>query len=93
AAFGVSTDPVEAHATFADEEDLSIPLLADPDGEVAAAFGVPLENGRAARTSFVLVDGAVHRVYEDVTPDGHARRILEDLLEDGVVELNWYEPP
>lgn len=93
AAYGVSTDPVEAHETFAEEEDLSIPLLADPDGEVAAAFGVPLENGRAARTSFALVDGTVHRVYEEVNPDGHARRVLEVLLEDGMVELDWYEPP
>lgn len=93
AAYGVSTDDVDAHAEFADDEELTVSLLADPDGELAAAFGVPVENGRAARTTFVLADGEVVRVYEDVRPDGHARRVLEDLLADGVVELDWYEPP
>lgn len=92
-AYGVSTDDVEAHAAFAADEGLSIPLLADPDGELALAFGVPVENGRAARTTFVLADGEVHRVYEDVRPDGHARRVLEDLLDEGLAELDWYEPP
>jgi peroxiredoxin Q/BCP len=91
-AYGVSTDDVEAHARFADEEGLTVSLLADPDGELAAAFGVPVENGRAARTTFVLADGEVKRVYEDVRPDGHARRVLEDLLVDGLAELEWYEP-
>lgn len=92
-AYGVSTDDAEAHAEFAAAEDLSVPLLADPEGELAAAFGVPIENGRAARTTFVLADGEVRRVYEDVRPDGHARRVLEDLLVDGLAELDWYEPP
>jgi peroxiredoxin Q/BCP len=92
-AYGVSTDDVDAHAEFAEAEDLSVPLLADPDGELADAFGVPVENGRAARTTFVLADGEVKRVYEDVRPDGHARRVLEDLLDDGLAELDWYEAP
>lgn len=93
AAYGASTDDVEAHATFASDEGLSVRLLADPDGELAGAFGVPVENGRAARTTFVLADGEVKRVYEDVRPDGHARRVLEDLLDDGLAELDWYEAP
>ena len=93
AAYGVSTDDVDAHARFVEEEGLEVTLLADPDGELAAAFGVPVENDRAARTTFVLADGEVQRVYEDVRPDGHARRVLEDLLRDGLVELDWYDPP
>jgi len=92
-AYGISTDDVEDHATFAQDEGLEVPLLADPDGETAAAFEVPVENGRAARTTYVLTDGVVERVYEDVQPDGHPRRVLEDLLSDGVVELDWYVPP
>jgi peroxiredoxin Q/BCP len=91
--YGVSTDGVEAHAAFADAEGLSVTLLADPDGELAGDFGVPIENGRAARTTFVLTRGAIERVYENVRPDGHARRVLEDLLADGLVELDWYDPP
>ncbi|MFB6353337.1 MAG: peroxiredoxin [Halobacteriales archaeon] len=87
--YGVSTDDVDAHAAFAAEADLTVTLLADPDGELAAAFDVPVDDGRAARTTFVLADGAIHRVYEDVRPDGHARRVLADLLDDGLVDVDW----
>jgi len=87
AVYGVSTDPVGSHRAFADEQDVWFDLLSDPDGEVAAAFGVELQRGRAPRTTFVLADGEVLRTYEAVNPDGHARDVLFDLLDDGVVEL------
>jgi peroxiredoxin Q/BCP len=86
--YGVSTDSVESHRAFADEQDVWFDLLADPEGEVAEAFGLGLEQGRAPRTTFVLDDGEVTRVYEGVDPDGHARDVLMDLLDDGVVELS-----
>lgn len=86
--YGVSTDSVADHAEFCEAEGLSFDLLADPDGEVVEAFGVENRSGAAARTTFVLVDGAVERVYEDVRPDGHARDVLADLLDDNVVELS-----
>jgi peroxiredoxin Q/BCP len=85
--YGVSTDGVDAHAAFADAEDVHYDLLADPDGELAAAFGVPTPEGRAERTTFVLDDGQVVAVYESVDPDGHARDVMMDLLDDGAVEL------
>ena len=88
AVYGVSTDSVDSHREFADEQDVWFDLLADPDGEVAGAFGVELQGGRAARTTFVLDDGEVRRVYEGVDPDGHARDVLMDLLDDGTVELS-----
>jgi peroxiredoxin Q/BCP len=86
--YGVSTDGVDSHCDFADEQGLSFDLLADPDGEVADSFGVSVENGYADRTTFVVVDGVVHRVYENVSPDGHGRDVLLDLIEDGVVSLS-----
>ena len=85
--YGVSTDDVDAHAAFCDEHGLGVTLLADPDGDLAAAFDVPVERDRAARTTVVVVDGTVHRVYRSVRPDGHARTVLADLLDDGVVTL------
>lgn len=88
AVYGVSTDSVESHRAFADERDVWFDLLADLEGNVADAFGVELQQGRAPRTTFVLVDGEVNRVYEGVTPDGHARDVLMELLDDGVVELS-----
>ena len=88
AVYGVSADSVDSHRDFADEQDAWFDLLADPDGEVADAFGVELSGGRAPRTTFVLADGEVRRVYGGVDPDGHARDVLMDLLDDGVVELS-----
>lgn len=85
---GVSTDDVESHAAFCDAYDLSFDLLADPDGELAAAFDVPLKRGATMRTTFVLLDGAVYRTYESVDPDGHARTVLTDLLDDGIVSID-----
>lgn len=84
---GVSTDTVEAHADFSEERDLDFDLLADPDGMIADAFDVSVEGGTTPRITFVLKDGEVLRVHENVRPDGHARRVLSDLLEAGHVEL------
>lgn len=84
---GVSADTVEDHAAFARDRGLEFDLLADPEGEIAGAFDVSVEGGATPRITFVLKDGEVLRVHEDVRPDGHARRVLADLLEAGHVEL------
>jgi len=85
--FGVSTDDVESHEAFADKYELRFDLLADPEGEIAAAFGVDTSRGAAARTTFVLADGEVEAAYDGVDPDGHARDVLGDMLDDGLVAL------
>ncbi len=86
--YGVSTDTVESHAEFAADEGIEFDLLADPDGDVAEAFGLALrDDGRTPRTTFVLVDGEIASVYEQVNPDGHARSVLMDLLDEGLVSL------
>ncbi|MFB6310628.1 MAG: peroxiredoxin [Salinirussus sp.] len=86
--YGVSVDSVESHAEFAREHGIEFDLLADSDGAVAEAFGVELrDDGRTPRTTVVIVDGEVHRVYERVSAEGHARDVLMDLLDDGVVSL------
>ncbi len=42
---GVSGDTVDSHAFFKKKESLNFNLLADVDGKVAAAFGVPFTTG------------------------------------------------
>jgi len=48
---GISADPVDRQAAFADKEGLDYPLLSDPDRSIAKAFGVkrpgPVFNRRA----------------------------------------------
>ena len=86
--YGVSTDDVDSHREFAAEHDVPYDLLADPDGDLCEAFGVPRDHqGRAERTTFVLDDGEVKAVYAGVSADGHARDVLLDMMDDGLASL------
>lgn len=84
---GVSTDPVEDIAAFAEEQELPFPLLSDPDGDVADAyesFGTVEVDGEtleiAFRNTYVIgPEGRIQSVYKDVSPDAHATEILEDI--------------
>ncbi len=77
--YGVSTDDVDSHREFADEEDLSFDLLADPDAEVADAFDVDTRGEFVDRVTFVVADGEVQAVIDadDARPEGHAADVLE----------------
>lgn len=77
---GVSTDDSESHRAFAAKHALPFLLLPDTDGRIAEQFGVPLQNGRARRVTFVIgKDGLVKKVFPDVRPAGHGREVLEAL--------------
>jgi len=78
--YGVSMDDVERHAAFADEEGVTFDLLADPDGEIAGAFGLETTGGRTDRVTFLVADGRVVDVYDPelADPSGHAREVLAD---------------
>lgn len=76
--YGVSTDSVEKHAEFAKEEGLAFDLLSDPDGAVANAFGLDVQDNYVERITFVLADTDVKAVVDadTVNPDGHADEVL-----------------
>lgn len=78
--YGVSLDDVETHADFAAEEGVEFDLLADPDGELAAAFDLDTSEGHTDRITFLLADGAVVETYDPELkdPEGHAREVLDD---------------
>ena len=82
--YGVSTDDADTHADFAEEEGLTFDLLADPEGAVAAAFGLDTDEGYTDRRTFVLADGEVFAVYDPelADPSGHAREVLSDAREE-----------
>jgi len=84
---GVSDDPVDDQAAFAERYDLPFPLLADTDGSVSSAYGSYGEkhmygntfDGVFRNTYVIGPDGTIEAVYEDVDPEGHADEILSDL--------------
>jgi peroxiredoxin Q/BCP len=83
--FGCSVGDVAAKKSFASSCEASdLPLLADPDHQVAEGFGVWGQRkfaGREymgiARTTFLVSDkGQVEQVWQDVKPEGHAAEVL-----------------
>lgn len=58
---GVSRDTPEAQKKFQEKYQIPFSLIADKDGKVAEAFGVPgiLGTGLSSRQSFLIKDGKV----------------------------------
>ncbi len=74
---GVSMDGPESHRAFAEKHQLNFPLLSDPDGAIAAEFGVSTARGVAQRTTFVIGrDGKIAKVFADVSVKGHSAEVL-----------------
>ena len=78
--YGVSTDDVAAHRSFADAHELPFSLLADPDEAILGSYGVPSRSGYASRVTF-LIDGAgvVRHVYPSVDPGVHADEVIQAI--------------
>jgi len=85
--FGISDDPVEDLAAFAEKHDLPFQLLSDPDGEVGRAYDSYGEknmfgrtfDGMFRNTYIVAPDGTVARAFEGVSPADHAEEVLDAL--------------
>ena len=76
---GVSEDKADAQKKFRDKYSLPFTLLADSDGQVARAFGVPTFLGFTKRQSFLVKDGKV--VWRDlnVSPKTHVAEVNKAL--------------
>jgi len=80
--YGISLDSVQEQAQFVEKQHLTFPLLSDPDGSVAAKYGV-LEPGAqyTKRVTFVIDDqGVLRKILDQVDVKKHG----EDLA--GVLE-------
>jgi peroxiredoxin Q/BCP len=81
--YGISPDDMASHQAFRDKYALNFPLLSDPGHAVADQYGVwgvkPSGNQGIFRTTFILKDGKVARVFENVKPEGHAAEVLAAL--------------
>lgn len=80
---GVSGDNVEGQKKFADKYKLPFTLLADSDGAVAKAFGVPAIMGMAKRQSFIVVDGKIAWIVESAKTGDHAAEVQAALAQLG----------
>jgi thioredoxin-dependent peroxiredoxin len=86
---GVSPDPVEAVAKFADKFDLDFTLLADADHAVADKYGAWVEKSMygkkymgVQRATFIIgPDGKIAKVFPKVSPKTHDDLVLKALAE------------
>jgi peroxiredoxin Q/BCP len=84
AVVGVSKDSVRSHQKFTAKYGLAIPLGADPEGKVVETFEswVPKKlYGREYmgidRSTFLIRDGVIQRIWRKVKVDGHAQAVLD----------------
>ncbi len=86
--FTASTDTVEKNSDFAKSLNLDYPILSDPDGTAAKAFGVLRPDGNAAaRVTFVIgPDGKVLSVIDQVATASHGQDLAKLLDQLGVAK-------
>lgn len=81
--FTASVDPPEKNQEFAESVGADYPILSDPDGEVAHAYGV-IETGKnmASRWTFYIgKEGKILYIDKHVKPATHADDVAKKLDE------------
>jgi peroxiredoxin Q/BCP len=81
---GVSPDSVASHLKFRKKYDLALPLASDEAKDTLNAYGVWTQKsmyGRkymgVERTTFLINDGRIARIWRKVSVPGHAAEVLE----------------
>lgn len=80
---GISTDNSKSHLNFSNKQSLPFTLLADPSGQVSAAYGALFKLGPVKfckRHSFIIDPaGKIAKIYRTVSPVLHSQELLQDL--------------
>ena len=83
---GVSPDATKAQAKFKEKFDLNFTLLADDSKEIAEKYGVMKEKNMygkkvmgVARTTFIIENGKIVKIFNNVKAEGHAEQVLAAL--------------
>lgn len=84
--FTASCDPVEKNTDFAKSLSVDYPILSDPDGKIAKAYGIyNAERNAAARVTFIISkEGKILAIDKSVKTESHAADVAAKLKELGV---------
>jgi peroxiredoxin Q/BCP len=84
AVIGVSKDSVKSHEKFAGKYGLAVRLGSDADGQVIERYGSWVQKklyGREYmgidRSTFLIKDGTIRRIWRKVKVAGHAQAVLD----------------
>lgn len=75
--YGVSTDSVKSQKKFHEKQSLNFELLADEDKDLTESFDVKSKLGVSKRITFVVQNGKVEKVFDEVNPSTHIEEVLE----------------
>ena len=90
--FGVSSDTAAAQKAFKEKFDLPFTLIADPEGKVIDAFGVPKRGaGMASRQAYLFKDGKLVWKDESASTDKQAADVLEAVEENKYMKASLLE--
>ena len=81
---GVSLDTTESHKSFCTQDGLTFKLLADPERQAAAAYGVPLMTFKDMKfderdTFLVAPDGTIAQLWRKVDPREDSTVVLQAI--------------
>ncbi len=84
----VSLDPLDKNKEFAESLKANFPILSDPEGEVAKAYGVlGVARFFARRTTFYIDSaGVIRDIDKDVDVNSHGADVARRLEELGFPE-------
>ncbi len=83
--FAASTDDAAKNRDFAKSIAADYPILSDPDGSVAKAYGVLTTLGFANRTTFIIDgQGIIRHVERSVESSDHAGQLAKKIRELGL---------
>ncbi len=88
--FTASVDPPEKNKNFAESVGADYPILSDPEGAVARAYGVTgaVQKFASRWTFYIGTDGKILYIDKDVNSKTHADDVAKKLKELGVTEKN-----
>ena len=87
--FMASVDSVEDNTGFAQENRADFPLLSDPGGVTAAAYGVLSKGGTAQRQTFYIgIDGRILKIDSAIVPETSAEDIAANLEALKIAPIN-----
>ncbi len=84
--YAASTDSPDKNKKFADSLGADFPILSDPEGKVADAYGVrmPLVNVASRWTFYIGKDGRIVDIDRKVKAATHGEAVAKRLAELGV---------
>ena len=83
--FMASTDTLEDNTGFAEQNEATFPILADPDKTVSEAYGVLAERGYARRWTFYIdPEGIIRKIDKEVDPANAGSQLVANLEALGV---------